>query len=202
MKRFIILFTTLIIFSCNGVHLNINYPSSFNEGEIQSVKIKNDTLEIIARGEKGRVNITISPWREIKYIKLNLEKMKLKTFTKISPSGPSKAIYFFDKDKLVFAIANKVNEFFSITEGYSIKEGNPIEKTESGLRLWCDIKLKANERDLSLKPGEIANFKNNDGNFTFILIGASIPNPEMKKDWIADESPKFIADYIIINNDL
>ncbi len=138
----------------------------------------------------------------MKYIKLNLEKMKLKTFTKFSPTGPSKALYFYENDKLVFAIANKVNEFFSITEGYGINAGNPIDKAQSELRLWCDIKLKLKDRELILKPGETATFKNETGSYTFILIGASIPNPEMKKDWIADESPKFITDYIIINNEL
>ncbi len=196
MKKYLFLF--LFFFGCNGVHLNIQYPNNFTEGEIISSKFKNEKLELTVKTDKGRVAVNISPWKENKHIKINFDKMKLKTLTKISPVGPSKVLYFYDEnERLIFIIANKVNNFFKAIEGYDISPGTTISESENSQRLWCEVKVN----NINLKAGESMKFTNQLGNYIFILLGGSITNESIKKEFIASEAPPFIADYLIISED-
>lgn len=197
MKRILFFFIFCCITnSCKGIHLNIQCPLTFKEGEIKSVIISDEKLDLKVKTATGDVNISISPWKRIDAFDLNLKGMDIKSFTKVSPYGLSRVLSFYKKGKLIFIIGNKVGENSILASDFKIKRGDVVFDGEEGF-LWVKLRLEGSNESIDLMPGQFVDLKTSEGDFLFLFLGASVPDPKLKRKDIAREDPPFRADYIL-----
>ena len=192
---FIFLF---FLFSCDGVHLNITVPVTFKEGKVVSSRLSEEKLELVVKSEKDKAIITIQPFRIPPYIKYSINGLYIRVVSKISPAGIERILSFYDREKLLIVIGNKVGENITIIEDYKISRGNLIKNTNNNERLWTNLKLYNGRKEIILEAGEAHTIYTSEGEFLFLFLGASVVNPATEKQWVAREAKNFMADFILL----
>ncbi|MGC8766039.1 MAG: hypothetical protein ACP5QT_09190 [Brevinematia bacterium] len=196
MKNKALFILILFLFSCRGIHLNIQQPLTFKEGKIKSAVIKDERLELKVKTTSGYANIFIQPWKKIEGISFSLNGMVLKSSPIVSPAGLSRILSFYKNDRLVFSIGNRVKENSILPGGFKIKRGDLIGEETTG-PIWTGIRLEREGESFNLLPGQILELKAEERGFYFLFLGASLPDSKQERSDIVVEKAPFSADYII-----
>ncbi len=134
--------------------------------------------------------LQISPWAEI----INFEDLEMqitKVDTNHLPDGPVRRLEFLKEDKTYIIVGSKTREHTHILPEWQISTGDVIEKRTDN-RFWVNVVLSSSNQKIVAEPGKAVNITSNDEQWTFLLIGASVP----ERDAIAEQKvdPEEIAD--------
>lgn len=212
----------LTLFSgCN----NIEFPAVLSitgipflppGGKIESYSKNNGFLTFNISNNNQLYDLKVSPWPDnINLNIFNLQAIKLKR--KDYPDSPALWMEFYEEDSVNIILGSKTRKDSEILPEWRIKTGDVIKKVENSSRFWTSIILSGPDQRISVEPGQIVSFLSGNIKWTFLLIGASIPDsyvPEKSeenaykpenvysedKEKYPNEQPGLTADWILYRN--
>lgn len=199
-QKLIYTFLTLLIgislVGCKPFHFKIDgIPAGFKDGVVKRAFIEKQTLNLIVQNGDKEINIKISPWKEA-FLKVIRENSTINVVSKISPSGISKVLELCKDSIPYLIIGNRVSENIEVMKGYKIRRGRKFLNVE-GKRVFTDIILEGAFEKHRLSYNESYKTEIDGRKYTFILMGASVENPDKSINWVESEEANFIADYLI-----
>ena len=198
-------YMVFIIFSFLSGCYDIEFPASlsitgipFSEftASIESSTSNNNILILTVNIDNESYVLQISPWSG----NINLENYEIQTIkfdTTHLPDGPSRILEFSNESTNSIILGNKTRKQTHILPEWQINAGDVIEKRTDN-RFWVNVVLSNSEQSIIVEPGETIDITSSDEQWTFLLIGASVPERDVLavvEDIIDDNTESMVAAY-------
>jgi hypothetical protein len=154
-----------------------------------------DKGQFVLKLENQDSEVRVVPWPHSRLPRTDIDS--LRSFTRVSPSGPSYVVELLADGEVVIIVGIDTNGSLPILPEWRGVIGKPIGPSSNKERLWVELLLQGEGVEKTALPGKPVSVDSRGQEWTFLVFGASIPNPASEDTTVIREENRLSIDWLL-----